>query len=587
MLRRLLEQLFNRPRSKTAAVVPTDQSDTPPASPQGVEQRANRLQLDGDLAGAIEAYLEGINAFSHNAPLRFNAALALKEAGRIPEAIEQLETAVGHAPGLVEAWLELGKLLNNTQWVTEARHAFEKTVALSRGTSKTTLLNYAAMGIGLCLQKEGRYKEARDYLERCAIEFPEIAEISRQNALFTWIEDPEASPQAILAAHRAWDQQYLANYPRMPHANDPEPERRLKIGYVSGDLRGHAVAWFFEHLLEFHDRAPFDITCYDNTRTPDAVSQRLRDWGHDWREVAQQTSESIAGQIAADGIDILFDLSGHTAHNLAPVFARKPAPIQITWLGYRVTTGMDCIDFRLTDAFVDPPGRSESGYSERLLRMPQSQWAYRQPSPAPTISALPMERNGFVTFGSFNQFDKLSPLTLKTWAAILRELPQARLLMLGIPQGECRLEFLARWRDLGVNPERLELHANLPREQYHATIMRADIALDPFPYNGGTSTCEVLWMGVPVVALAGNTGLARAGVSILNAARLPDWIASSMDDYVTLAVERARDPRGLATLRAGLRAHLLATPLLDGRTFTRDLETLLRGVWREWCARHQ
>lgn len=585
MLQRFIEQLLRRPKPISVAQ-PTKQQRPRHDSPQAVEQAAHALQQRGDLPGAIEEYLLGIGAFPDNPALRFNASLALKEAGRIPEAIEQLETAVESAPGLLEAWLELGKLLNTTQWVHEARRAFEKTVELSRGTSNTAILNYAAMGIGLCMQKAGQYAQAREYLEHCARDYPEIAAISRQNALFTWIEDPDATPEAVLDAHRAWATQHLRDIQPMVHRNEPSPERRLKLGYVSGDLRGHAVAWFFEHLLEFHDRDSFEIICYDNTRTPDAVSQRLRTWGHGWRDVTRLDAETIAGQISADGIDILFDLAGHTAHNLAPVFARKPAPIQISWLGYRVTTGMDCIDYRLTDAEVDPPGQSESGYSESLMRMPRSQWAFRQPSPAPAIPPLPMNHNGYPTFGSFNQFDKLSPRTIETWAAILRELPTARLLMLGIPQGECRLAFISRWGELGVAPERLELHANLSREQYHAAILRADIALDPFPYNGGTSTCEVLWMGVPVVVLAGNTGLSRAGVSILRAACLSEWIANSTEDYIALAVARARDPRTLSATRAGMRSHLLASPLLDGQMFTRDLESLLRDAWREWCERN-
>jgi len=363
----------------------------------------------------------------------------------------------------------------------------------------------------------------------------------------------------------------------------------LRIGYVSPDFFHHPVANFIAPVLAAHDRTAVEVFCYAEVKTPDAVTERLRglvESPHHWRDTNGMSDDSVAAAIRADGIDILIDLAGHTVGARLLVFARKPAPIQATWLGYPATTGLTQIDWRITDPLADPPGLTDDQYSEKLLRLPTGFNCYQPIDDMPPVAPLPADANGYVTFGCFNHAAKLRDRTLEVWAELLRAVPGSRLCLkhrgFGLPSAaaEYRQDFERR----GIPAARLDLISFIDDTRRHlAAYDRVDVALDPFPYNGTTTTCEALWMGVPVVALAGPTHMSRVGVSLLTRAGLPELVADTPARYIEIAAGLAADRERLRTLRAGLRARVAGSSLCDAARVTRELETALRQVWRDWC----
>ena len=370
------------------------------------------------------------------------------------------------------------------------------------------------------------------------------------------------------------------------YANVREAARRLKIGYVSPDFRGHSVAYFVEPLLKGHDRQAVEVFCYAEVTRPDTVTAHLQGLVDHWLVTVGLSDEELAERIRADGIDILVDLAGHTANNRLRVFARKPAPVQVTWLGYPNTTGLEAIDYRLVDAVTDPVGEADAWASETLVRLEGGFLCYGGLKDAPEPTVPPCLKTGTVTFGSFNNPAKVSAATFDAWATLLSRLPQARLLLKGKPFADAatRALFLARLGERGVAAERVELVAWLPGTAAHLALYhRVDIALDPFPYNGTTTTCEALWMGVPVVTLRGDRHAGRVGASLLSQIGLTDLIANSVEEYVEIALALARNPGRLDDLRRALRPRMAASPLCDGRAFARKMEAAFRTMWQVWC----
>lgn len=552
------------------------------------ERGAADLLAAGDPPGAAAVYLQAIASHPGNPALRVNASNVLKRLGRIAEARAQLETAVALAPELAGAWYNLGLLLHETWFLDEAGQALERALTLAGGRAGTgdfSLLRSSALLLGLTLQKCGRPALARARMEEISTAHPEVARDCLQVGLYSWLIDPEASPDAVLAAHLAWATRFVdslantAEAPPVPRAV-PGSTHRLRIGYVSGDLRSHAVSLFLEPVLAQHDHSSFEIFLYDNSDFSDATTDRLARQAVR-RPTADRDDEVLAQSIRDDRIDILVDLSGHTARNRLGVFARRAAPVQISWLGYRTTTGLQAMDWRITDEEVDPAGVAEAWHRERLLRLPRSQWCFAPPEdPAP--GPLPALVRGGLCFGSFNQFERINPSVMAAWARILDTLPDARLLIVGVPLGAARDRFLRTWAGLGVGADRLELHAYVPRERFLSLHDAVDVALDPFPCNGGTTTCESLARGIPVVVLEGNYAVSRAGVSLLRAAGMNDWIAPHVDDYVRIAVESAGTLRRLADLRAALPQRLRNSPLGDAESMTRALEAGFKAAYRDY-----
>ncbi|MCU1376861.1 MAG: repeat-containing protein [Actinomycetia bacterium] len=441
--------------------------------------------------------------------------------------------------------------------------------------------------LGNVLLKLWRMEEAVEAHSRALELSPGSKSLILSAVLFQSHYLADASPEALFGMHRRYGRLLADELPplsRPLYEVEPDPERRIRVGYVSPNFSRHSVGYFIEPVIASHDRAAFEIYCYHTNREVDDTTSRIEACADRWRNVHGMTDDALARLIAADRIDVLVDLAGHTSLGRLPVFARKPAPVQLTWLGYPDTTGVSAMDYRVTDTVADPPG-AEATHTERLLRMPGVFVCYQPPSDAPAVTQRESAPSG-VVFCSFNALEKVNARTIAMWAGILRELPGSRLLMkagmLGQEAAARRLRecFAAH----GIDASRLELLVWSEDRAAHLRLYgRADIALDTFPYNGTTTTCEAMWMGVPVVTLAGDAHMSRVGATLLGAAGLDGLVARTPETYIDAAVRLAGDPDRRRALRASLRSTLEASKLLDHEGFTRELEAAMRGAWREWC----
>jgi predicted O-linked N-acetylglucosamine transferase (SPINDLY family) len=508
-----------------------------------------------------------------------SAGQEAERAGRPEEALRRYESALREFPDSAELNATLGNVLRALGRPDEAVAAYRKSTLLKPP------LAAAWYNLALTEHELGDMEGAeRDYRAALAAD-PEF--VAAHDSLLCLIGMGGAGymPSDVLAEHRRWAAQHADRFRAgwRTFTNVTDPNRRLCIGYVSPDFRKHAMEYFIEPILEHHDPEKFEITCYSSLPRPDAMTERFRALSHRWRDISIMTDADVAQTVAADGIDLLVDLAGHTSGNRLLLFARKPAPLQFTFLGYPNTTGMAAVDYRITDALADPPGMSDAHYTERLLRLPASVWCYRAPESAPEVGSLPMRANDFVKFGSFNSFLKITEAVIDVWARLLSRVAGSRLLMIGVAKREAQRRLRVAFAARGIDAERLELHPKVPLDEYLAMMNRVDIALDSFPYNGGTTTCHSLWMGVPTVTLAGRVFVSRAGVSLLTNVGLPELIARDVDEYIEIAAGLAADTVRLTSLRSDLRARMRGSPLCDAPQFVADLEQLYRGAWREWC----
>jgi predicted O-linked N-acetylglucosamine transferase (SPINDLY family) len=433
----------------------------------------------------------------------------------------------------------------------------------------------------------GRQEEALAAYQRLIAVRPQLR-CARDGYLYALQMVEHDDPQLVFHEHQRWDRDFglpLATCIR-PHANDRSPKRRLRVGYVSSDLRAHPVAYFFENLLEHHDRAAVEVFCYAGLSNVDAMTERLRRKSDHWREVQGYSDDRLASRVRDDAIDILVDLNGHTMGSRLTTFARKPAPVQVTYLGYPATTGLSAMDYRLTDAHADPAGDADTRHSEKLVRLPDTFLCWRAPDESPPAGVREVPLHG-ITFASFNALPKVSPATIALWAAILGRRPDSRLMIkaIGLNDAGTRQGLLEKFARHGIADNRLLLVDRLASLQSHlAYYQQVDVGLDTSPYGGTTTTCEALWMGVPVVTLAGKVHAGRVGVSILNTVGLADLVAARGEEYVAKALSLAADAARRQELRAGLRERLRTSALMDAARFAREVERAYRQMWHRWCA---
>jgi predicted O-linked N-acetylglucosamine transferase (SPINDLY family) len=539
----------------------------------------NALTDQGKLDGAIAAYRRAIGFRPDYAEAHSNLGAALQNQGKLDDAIAAYRLAIAIKPHYANAHFNLGNALTSQCKFSEAIAAYRRAIGVRPDYAE------AHSNLGTALQNQGELDGAIAAFRRAIGFGPDYVD-AHSNLLLCLNYHDRVAAEDVFAAHREWGAQMDRRAPRpSAHANGREAGRRLRIGYVSPDFRDHSVAYFFEPLLKGHDRQAVEVFCYAEVMRPDKVTARLRGLADCWRETVGLSDDELAERIRADRIDILVDLAGHTANNRLGVFAHKPAPVQATWLGYPNTTGQDAIDYRMVDAVTDPPGKADALASETLVRLEGGFLCYAGSPDAPEPAAPPCLKCGAVTFGSANNAAKASPATLDAWARLLAELPDARLLLKGNQFGDAavRASFLARLNERRVASDRVELLAWLPDVMAHlAVYSRIDIALDPFPYNGATTTCEALWMGVPVVTLRGDRHAGRVGASLLGQIGLTDLIANTVDDYVEIAVALAGDRERLTDLRRSLRPRMAASPLCDGPAFARKIESAFAEMWRGW-----
>jgi predicted O-linked N-acetylglucosamine transferase (SPINDLY family) len=535
-------------------------------------------QEQGRPEDAAASYRRAIQLRPNYADAHYNLGNVLKIQGYVDAAVASYREALRHRPGYGEALNNLGSLLKDHGRLADAIDSFRQ--ALHHKPDSAEIYS----NLGAALVEQGEVDAAMDCYRQALQCRPDFADV-HSNLLLTLHYRPGVTIRELSEAHAQYERRHAAPLRATwkPHQNTREPDRRLRIGFVSPDLRRHAISNFVISFLENLDRGEAEAICYYDWPTPDNVTARFRAASADWRDVFGSADDRLAEQIRGDRIDILFDLAGHTAHNRLLVFARKPAPIQVTWCGYSDTTGLAAIDYILADRYLIPP-EAESYYSERPLRMPEGFLCYTLPADAPPVSPLPALRRGHVTFGSFNNPAKIGPPVVAVWAEILRRLPDARLLLqyrvMDDPTVSGRMAKL--FSRHGIEPVRVELRGRAP--DLLAQYQDVDIALDPFPYTGCTTTAESLWMGAPVITLPGEAFIGRHSLSHLTNVGLTETIADSSADYVERAVRLAADLPRLAELRAGLRERVASSSLGDGRRFAENLLGLLRDAWRNWVS---
>lgn len=511
------------------------------------------------------------------APPRFSLGLLLLAGGRRDEAIEQLQRAVALEPGQAQWHAILGEACSNAARPVEAISSLEAALRLAPESA------HAHEQLGCCLLEFGDPPRAVEQFRR-AVKWASVPQTEASNLLFALNYLFDGRPETIYAEHLAWGRGIARAKRSRDYANDPSPERRLKVGYLSPDFREHPLAYFIEPVLARHDRMRVEAICYSDNPGDDAVTARLREHADLWRDTANLDAGALAQRIRDDRIDILIDLAGHSAGGKRlPLFALEPAPLQASWLGYLNTTGLPAMDYRITDATACPPGW-ERFHSERLLRLPDSQWCFAADASAPPVGPLPASRDGAITFGSLHNLAKVSPQLVALWSRLLQRVRGSRLLMF-VPGGKrssAQLEM--RFAAHGIDAARIEFTGRLPVRGFLELHNRIDINLDAFPYAGGTTTCHSLWMGVPVVTMQGDTVVSRGGASLLNAVGLPELVAGSESQYLEIAERLAGNPQRLALLRKGLRERAAQSPLMDAARFTANLESAYRDIWRRWCS---
>jgi predicted O-linked N-acetylglucosamine transferase (SPINDLY family) len=500
------------------------------------------------------------------------------------QALNAMLTSVRLLPGDAEAHTNLGSALTKMQRLDDAelvlRRALEIDPEFAAGHSH----------IGVNLQLQGRYAEAQASF-RCAIQlsspnFVEGVETCHTNLLFTLNHDPTVTAKTLFAEHRRVGAYLEGGIPRSrpSHSNLREPERCLRIGFVSADLRDHAVASFVEPLFrQWQNHENLKMTVYYSNPTEDEVSRRLRAYVSRWRGVFGLPEAQLSSMIEDDGIDILIDLAGHTAFHRLRAFAHRPAPVQASWLGYPATTGLHAMDYYLTDRHFLPPGQFDCVYTEKLVYLPAA-WTFQPCETAPPVNRLPALESGSLTFGSFNRLGKINQATVELWSQLLRALPDARMIIAGVPLEQRHLELIDWFRAAGVERERLTFHPWTTQAALLVLHLKVDIALEPTPYSGCTSNNHALWMGVPTLTLAGSTPASRLSAANLGHLGLEEFIATSCDDFAAKGLYWASNLQELADLRAGLRARWRCAPARQAGFVADGMERALRHMWRRWCA---
>ena len=498
--------------------------------------------------------------------------------GRYDEAIAAFRTAVALDPDFPEAHINLGVALKRAGRLDEAIAAYRRVLEL-RPVYPEAMSNLAG-----ALWHSGDIVEAIRWYDRALEIQPNVRVAS--NRLFVLHFHPVPDPQKLLEEHRRWEQTYAkALAPPRPMQGQhraPNQDSRLRIGYVSPHFHEHVVGHWMVPLLANHRHEAFEIFCYASVLHSDGMTERLRRHADVWRETTAWSDERVAEQVRQDHIDILVDLTMHMEGSRLLVFARKPAPVQVTYLAYPGTTGLTTIDYRLSDPYLDPPGLDESCYTEQTFRLPHTWCCYLPRAQAPEVCPPPVAATGRITFGCLNNFGKITTETLRSWGRLLAEVPGSSLLIHAAP-GRHRERTRGVIAGQGADAARVRFVEQLPLESYFAQYQQIDIALDPFPYTGGTTTCDALWMGVPVVTLAGRTAASRGGLTILSNLGLTQWVTSDPEQYVRVAAGLARDPARLAELRATMRSRMAASPLMDARQFALDVEAAYRAMWRTSC----
>lgn len=586
----------------------------PDAASETHFNRGNAYQEQGRLEQAIDSYRSALRLAPGFAAAHVNLGGVLAGQGRHGEALVSFRKALALEPELSAAWFNLGisawrlgdlptaraalvrylsaqphdrdalMALGEIHFLAnepdEAAGCIERVLAGNPGDS-------AAHGLLANVRRnQARHHEALRHYELAVAHDPN-AVIPFQNLLFFMMCAPTFSAADLYAKHREFalrfEQPLLR--PGLPaFRNSREPDRRLRVGYLSPEFRSNVVGYYMQPILENHDRRHFEIHAYFTGRAADAVTERIASLVDHFHDARALSDDELAALIRRHEIDILVDLCGHGPGGRILALARRPAPVQVNYLDYSSTTGMSSVDYRLTTEYCDPSGVADQYYSEKLYRLKHTFWTYN-PSTRLPITELPMKSAGEVTFGSFNLYYRITGEVLDLWMRLLQAVPRSRLLILGVPAGSTQAALLERLDRAAIARERVTVHGVVPYARYNELMGEVDIALAPFPYNGATTVMDCLWNGLPVVAKAGaETFTTRLGCSVLAASGLSELIGADDDEYIRIAAGLAADAARLAELRRSLRQRLERSPMRDFAGFTRDLESAYRAMWKRWCA---
>ncbi len=505
-----------------------------------------------------------------------NLGIVFRELGILREAEYCYRQAIEIKPDYAEAYINLGVTLQAAQRLQDAEACYRQALTLQADTVE------AHVNLGNVLKDQGRFAEAeQSYLTSLKLKPTLTTAIANLLFLYNYLQD-KPSAQCLIQAKRYGTLATQKVRQKFTHWGCEPSPKKLRVGVVSGDLREHVVSHFLENFLPYLDRSRIELIAYSNYAKTDAVSERLKSYFFDWKIIYSLSDEAAATLIHADGVHILMDLAGHTAHNRLLMFAWKPAPLQISWLGYWATTGLAEMDYLLADK-VGVPEQNQWHFTEKIYYLPDTRLCFSAPQSELDVAELPALSTGYITLGCFQNLSKVTDRVLAVWGKILAQLPDARLRFQckQLRDKQVAETFYARLVNCGIDATRVKLHAATSRAVYLHAHGQVDMILDTFPYTGGTTTCEALWMGVPTLTLAGETLLARQGASLLAAAGLPEWIVDSEEAYVTQAVVFAKDLTYLATLRRSLREQVLASPLFNGQRFAHNFENTLWQLWRD------
>jgi protein O-GlcNAc transferase len=527
---------------------------------------------------AIDAFRKALDLQPDNPELYYNLANTLKEQRKFDEAIDAYQRALKLRPNFAEAHHNLASSYAAQDRLDEAVESFRMAMTLKPGYEDPI------SGLANVLRDVGRVEESlvffRQYLEKR----PSDAKL-HSSYLLALEYLPELADEELREGYALWAKRH-ADFPQPTFTNSKDLHRRLRVGYLSADFRRHSVAFFLEKLLAFHDPSQVEVFCYNTNSFSDDLTERFKGYAHQWRDVALMPEQDLAVAIREDQVDILVDISGHTAGNRLLAMARQPAPVQVSYLGYIATSGLPQVGYRLTDAFADPPGMTESQYSERLVRLPSTFACFRPDDSVPDVVPPPAINTGHITFGALSVAAKLNAPLVRTWGRILKRVEGSRLILggHGLLTNSVQNRLAAILAEEGIARNRIEFFGTQALKEYYDLHARIDILLDPFPIAGHTISCIALWQGVPMVSLAGRRYVSRLGASVLSNLNLTKLLAQSVDEYVEIAVGLAGDLPRLRELRSTMRERMLASPLMDYPTFARKMESAYRSMWCTWCS---
>jgi protein O-GlcNAc transferase len=605
------------------------------------------LKEQGKLKEAIANYQKALAIKPNFVDVYSNLGESLRQQGKLDEAILSYQKALSINPNFSKAHNNLGLVLQEQKQFNEAAACYQRALAINPNYAKAYVnlgslftihkeLDKAATCFSQAMSCQPDYLEAYTCLAGIYFEQGKLDDVIKfcqraleidpncvdayvtlggtffllgkfdkviqnyKKALEIKPNNPQAHSGLLMAMHYSLDYDIEAQFAEhlrfakrhikplkkliTPHSNEKNPTRRLKIGYVSPDFRYHSTIFFMEPVLAAHDKTQFEVFVYADVMNPDVATQRLQGYVDTWRDIVGLSNEQAVAQIRADKIDVLIDLAGHTDKNRLLVFAQKPAPVQVTYLGYAGTTGLSTIDYKFTDNVLDPIGETEAYHTEKLFRLPVYRIVDFDREQSPTVNRLPALDNGYITFASFNNFSKVTSYIIAVWAKILTVIPTARLLIVvkDADKEETQQHVKNLFIKHDIAPERLEIVGTRPFYQYFKQHNQVDVSLGPFPHMGATTTFVSLWMGVPVITLTGQTPASRGEGPLLTLG-LEEFVAKTSEEYVDIALNMANNLDKLNQIRTGLRDKMLHSPLMDAEKFTRSVETAYRQMWQTWC----